>query len=105
MCARRNGAVGMMSLGHRAAAELTKPEQNGHSAPGPWLAAELASVIVRAERPHPSTQQIGSIADITTITNPTTHARTLRTGEVSHGSHDWQLGPSPATCGGPSGSV
>jgi hypothetical protein len=54
------------------------PEQNGQSAPAAELDAEVVSDIVRPERPHPSTQQIGSVAEMTTISNPRTHATALR---------------------------
>jgi hypothetical protein len=82
VCAARTGPTGMILIGRGAAAELTMPEQNGQSAPGPECAAEVVSVIVRPERPHPSTQQIGSVAEMRTMSNPRTHARALRKPEV-----------------------
>ena len=73
----------MMSIGHGAAAGLMMPEQNGQSAPGPGRGAEVMSLIVKPERPHPSTQQIGSVADMTTMSNPRRHAKTLCTAFIA----------------------
>jgi hypothetical protein len=72
----------MISVPHGTAAELTMPEQNGQSAPTPELDDEVVVVIVRPARPHPSTHQIGSVAEMMTMNNPRKQARTRCTAEV-----------------------
>jgi hypothetical protein len=56
----------------------TRPEQNGQSA----VPEATVLIAVRPVRPQPSTQQMGSVAEITTINSPRTQTSNRRTFAV-----------------------